>query len=36
MVYGISAEAPTEFQTPYTIVHSDTYINPYLNFDKSR
>jgi hypothetical protein len=36
MVYGISAESPTSFQTPYTIVSSQTYINPYLDFEKNR
>lgn len=30
MVYGISVESPSSFQTPYTLVHSETYVNPYL------
>jgi hypothetical protein len=32
MVYGISIEAPETFQTPFTLVHSSTYVNPYLEF----
>jgi hypothetical protein len=32
MLYGISLEAPVEFQHPQTIVKSDTYVNPYLFF----
>jgi hypothetical protein len=30
MVYGISVESPSNFQTPYTLINSETYINPYL------
>jgi hypothetical protein len=30
MVYGISVESPSSFQTPYTLVNSSTYVNPYL------
>ena len=36
MIYGISAEAPSEFQTPHTIIHQNTYVNPYLAFEKKR
>ena len=36
MIYGISAEAPQTFQTPHTIVHQNTYVNPYLEFEPAR
>lgn len=36
MAYGISVEAPALFQTPYTIVNTETYINPYIPFEQSR
>jgi len=32
MTYGISVESPAIFQTPYTIVNTETYINPYIKF----
>ena len=36
MIYGISAEAPRTFQTPFTIVHQNTYVSPYLEFETER
>lgn len=36
MLYGISAEAPATFQTPHTIIHKSTYINPHLPFEEAR
>ena len=36
MIYGISAQAPTQFQTPYTIIHKKAYVNPYLKFERNR
>lgn len=36
MIYGISAEAPHEFQTPHTIIHKKTYVSPYLKFERDR
>ena len=36
MLYGISAEAPQTFQTPFSIVHQNTYVNPYLEFEPER
>lgn len=36
MCYGNSIEAPQEFQTPSTIFHAKTYLNPFLKLEKAR
>lgn len=36
MCYGNSIEAPQEFQTPNTIFHAKTYLNPFVKFEKTR
>ena len=36
LVSGISAEAPEVFQTPYSLVSRNSYINPYLDYELAR
>ena len=36
MCFGNSYETPTEFQTPFTIYHRPSYINPFLKFEEKR
>jgi hypothetical protein len=36
MAYGNSYESPTEFQTPHTIYHRTSYLNPFLPYEQKR
>lgn len=36
MIYGISCEAPAEFQHPHSILFRKSYMNPYLELEPQR
>jgi len=36
MCFGNSYESPKEFQTPHTIFHNTSYVNPFLPYESKR